>query len=367
MNQIQIYNILDMKKILIQEDEKSQILQKHQDFKKILQENLENLNRGLIQEQVQTGVVSDPILNGAIAAGCISGGQVISYGGKPTYYKVATKDNGQKYLTGDKLLINADFTYDVLSKDNVKKGSFKWACPNMNAATEKQQQKSLDDIKNEYKNQRGAQEYSQLLYKAEKDNPNFYKKVPLKGVDTGNLYIPQFKKEFLAVKPEDYPEDSPEREILQGLVDQGYILNPSPLQKTSFRQHKLDKDNPELGGLFPNGIVVYIDPRGLFNKTSKDAEGKPLTATGEINVKECKTLINQYWEDYRDDISGDAIEFNKTKAQVMACKRRYYPNRWGLLGIAGNQIDKKIEVLSRQANEFDGLRAPSRTSKWLLN
>lgn len=355
-----------MKKILIQEDEKSQILQKHQDFKKVLQENLENLNRGLIQEQVQTGVVSDPILNGAIAAGCISGGQVITYGGKPTYYKVATKDNGQKFIVGDKLLINADFTYDVLSKDNVKKGSFKWACPNMNAAAEAQQQKSVEQIKVEYKNKYGAQEYSEIQYKTKADDPSFYKKVPLKGVDTGFLYIPQFKKDFLA-KSEEYSEGSPQKEILNKLEEKGYIVNPTPLQKTSFRQLKLDSDNPDLGGLFPNGIVVYIDPRGLFNKTSKDAEGKPLTASGEINTKECKDLINQYWENYRDDISGDAIEFNKMKAQVMACKRRYYPNRWGLLGIAGNQIDKKLDVLSRKANEFDGLRAPSRTSKWLLN
>lgn len=356
-----------MKKILIQEDEKSQILQKHQDFKKVLQENLENLNRGLIQEQVQTGVVSDPILNGAIAAGCISGGQVITYGGKPTYYKVATKDNGQKFIVGDKLLINADFTYDVLSKDNVKKGSFKWACPNMNAAAEAQQQKSVEQIKVEYKNKYGAQEYSEIQYKTKADDPSFYKKVPLKGVDTGFLYIPQFKKEFLAVKPEDYPEGSPERDILNGLVKQGYILNPTPLQKTSLDKVKFDSE--QLQGLFPNGIVAYIDRKGLFNKRNDaGAVDADLDVTkSEINTKECKDLINQYWENYRDDISGDTIEFNKMKAQIMACKRRYYPNRWGLLGIAGNQIDKKLDVLSRKANEFDGLRAPSRTSKWLLN
>jgi hypothetical protein len=356
-----------MKKMLIQEDEKSQILQKHQDFKKVLQENLESLNRGLIQEQLKTGVVSDQILDGAIAAGCVTGGQVIRYGGKPTYYKVATKDNAQKYIIGDKLLINADFTYDVLSKDNVKKGTYKWACPNMNAASEKVQKQSVEDLKTEYKTKYGAQEFTELTYKTKSDDPTFYKKIPFKGVDTGFLYIPQFKKEFLATDVNDYAEGTPEREILDGLVSKGYVLNPTPLQKTSFRQQKLDKDNPELGGLFPNGIVVYIDPRGLFNKTSKDAEGKPLTMTGQINPKECKTLINQYWENYRDDISGDAIEFNKMKAQVMACKRRYYPNRWGLLGLAGNQIDKKIDVLSRKANEFDGVITPSRTSKWLLN
>ena len=351
-----------MKKILIQEDEKSQILQKHQDFKKVLQENLENLNRGLVQEQVKTGVVSDPILDGAIAAGCISGGQTISYGGKPAYYKVAKKDRDNKYIVGDKILLYNDFSYDVLSKDNIKKGTYKWACPNMNAASEKAQQKSVGELKIEYKDKYGAQEFAELTYKTKADDPTFYKKIPLKGVDTGFLYIPQFKKEFLATKPQDYPEGSPERDILDGLVAQGYILNPTPLQKTSFRQVKFD--NEQLKGLFPNGIVAYMDPRGLFKQTGATGEQLP---AGEINPKECKNLINTYWENYRDDIAGTDIEFNKMKAQVMACKRRYYPNRWGLLGIAGGQIDKKIDVLSRKANEFDGLTTPSRTSKWLLN
>jgi len=75
-----------MKKIVIQEDEKSSILQKHEDFKKILQENLDHLNRGLVQEQLSTGVISDPVLDGAIKAGCISGGSTITYGGIQAYF-----------------------------------------------------------------------------------------------------------------------------------------------------------------------------------------------------------------------------------------------------------------------------------------
>ena len=221
----------------------------------------------------------------------------------------------------------------------------------------------MDDLKNEYKDKYKAQEYSELQYKSKADDPSVYKKIPFKGVDTNFLYIPLYRKEFLATKPDDYPEGSPEREILQKLVAQGYIIDPTPLQRTGLTPVKFD--NEQLGGLFPNGIVAYIDKRGLFKKTDEKSEQLP--AGGEINPQECKKLINQYWEDYRDDISGDDVEFNKKKAQVMACKRRYYPNRWGLLGLAGNKIDKKIDVLSRKANEYDGLTTPSRTSKWLLN
>jgi len=352
-----------MKKILIQEDEKLQILQKHKVFKKVLQENLENLNRGLVQEQLATGVVTDPILNAAQAAGCISNGNLIKYQGKATYFKVATKDSDKnRYKQGDKLLIYPDYTYTVLGPDNVKKGTYSWTCPEINKTAETKKLQSTNLSKDELKQKYGAQEYSEIENKKEADNPNFYKKIPQDGVDTGFLYIPVYQKELLGTS--GYTANSPQSEIIKALQKKGYILNPSPLEKTSFRKVKFE--NEELGGLFPNGIVAYIDPKNLFAKTATD--GSTLdNATSVINTKECKMVINQYWENYRDDITGTDVEFNKLKAQVMACKRRYYPNRWGLLGIAGNQIDKKIDVLSRKANEFDGLTTPSRTSKWLLN
>jgi len=341
-----------MKRILIQEDEKSQILQKHQDFKKVLQENLENLNRGLVQEQLATGIVSDPILNGAETAGCISAGKIIMYGGKPAYVKVASKNVPNRYDINDRIVIYNNFTYDVIGPKLEKKGTFKWTCPKINAAAEAKELTSTTQSKDEYKKQYGAQEFSEIQYKTKADDPNFYKKIPLKGVDTGFLYIPVYQKEFIQVRKENYPADSPQRDVLQGLEDQGFILNPTPLQKTSYKQVKFDANSEELRGLFPNGIVGYINPTDLVTN---------------IDPKICKQAINQYWESYRDDISGTIIEFTKNKAQVMACKRRYYPNRWGLLGLAGNQIDKKIDVLSRKANEYDGLTTPSRTSKWLLN
>jgi hypothetical protein len=353
-----------MKKMLIQEDEKSQILQKHQDFKKVLQENLENLNRGLVQEQLATGVTSDPVLNGAESAGCISAGRIIMYGGKPAYVKIASKNVPGRYDVNDRIVIYNDYTYDVISPKLTKKGTFKWACPAINKAAEEKQLQSTTQTKDEYKKTQGAQEYSEIQFKTKADDPTFYTKIPFKGVDTGFLYIPVYKKEFLAKDENDYGKDTPQGEILKALADKGFIINPTPLQKTSFRKVKFE--NEELGGLFPNGIIAYIDPKKLFTKT--DDQGAVLdTSKNIINTKECKEIINQYWENYRDDITGTDVEFNMLKAKVMACKKRYYPNGWGLLGIAGNQIDKKIDVLSRQANEYNNVKTPSRTSKWLLN
>jgi hypothetical protein len=341
-----------MKKILINEDEKIQILEKHVDFKKVLQKNLEILNRGLIQEQLNTGVVTDPILNGAEAAGCISGGRIIMYGGKPAYVKIATKAVPGRYDVNDRIVVYNNYTYDVISSKLTKKGTFNWNCPKINAAAETKKTQSLTDKIAEYKQQRGAQEYKDILYKNEANDPTFYQKIPVEGVETGFLYIPKKDKEYLNTNLETKGYTEAQKDVLSGLTSQQFVLNPTPLQRTAYQKVKFDANSEELQGLFPNGIVAYIDPKNLIT---------------DINPKVCKQYINQYWESYRDDDSGNVIEFTKNKAQVMACKRRYYPNRWGLLGLAGNQIDKKIDVLSRKANEYDGLTTPSRTSKWLLN
>jgi len=336
-----------MKNNIISESEITEILTMHKSLKE--QDNTK-LNSDVTADLV--------LLRKAITAGCLKSGKILTNPTQTKYVYRATTKSGKI----------VDFTADMNYKFQDGSDSGKWKCDEIaqidaKTAETAQQQKSMDDLKNEYKDKYKAQEYSELQYKSKSDDPSVYKKIPFKGVDTNFLYIPLYRKEFLATKPDDYPEGSPEREILQKLVAQGYIIDPTPLQRTGLTPVKFD--NEQLGGLFPNGIVAYIDKRGLFKKTDEKSEQLP--AGGEINPQECKKLINQYWEDYRDDISGDDVEFNKKKAQVMACKRRYYPNRWGLLGLAGNQIDKKIDVLSRKANEYDGLTTPSRTSKWLLN
>ena len=84
-------------KFIIKEEEKSEILKKHTDFKKTLQEELSNLNRGLVNEQFNTGVVKDPLLAAAENAKCISGGKQITWEGKPGYYKVATADREGRF------------------------------------------------------------------------------------------------------------------------------------------------------------------------------------------------------------------------------------------------------------------------------
>ena len=341
-----------MKNNIISETDITEILSMH----KFLKEQ----NKDKAGLDVSADVVQ---LRKAITAGCLKGGKILTNANQTKYVYRATTKSGKI----------VDFTADMNYKFDDGSKTGKWKCDEIAQMADKaakladaatKEGTNLETLKNEYKKKFSAQEYSEIEFKTKADDPTFYKKIPFKGVDTGFLYIPNKDREFLAVSYSGYTKDTPQYEILKALSDKGYILNPTPLEKTSFRKVKFE--NEELGGLFPNGIIAYIDPKKLFTKT--DDQGVALDgAKSTINTKECKDFINQYWENYRDDITGTDVEFTKLKAQVMACKKRYYPNRWGLLGLDGNRIDKKIDVLSRKANEYDGLTTPSRTSKWLLN
>jgi hypothetical protein len=323
-----------MKNNIISESEITEILSQHKSFKeKSINEAATDTSADLVQ------------LRKAINAGCLEGGKILTNANQTKYIYRATTKSGKI----------VDFTADMNYKFQDGSKSGRWKCDEIaqidaKAVETVQQQKNTSVKKDEYKKQYGAQEYSEILYKTKADDPTFYEKIQFPGVETGFLYIPKKEKQFLNPENANYTEA--QKDVIQGLKDQGYILNPTPLQKTSYKQVKFDENNEELRGLFPNGIVAYIKPEEVISN---------------IDPKTCKKVINQYWENYRDDISGDVITFTKNKEQVMACKRRYYPNRWGLLGLAGNQIDKKIDVLSRKASEYDGLTTPSRESKWLLN
>jgi hypothetical protein len=323
-----------MKNNIISESEITEILTMHKSLKE--QDNTK-LNSDVTADLV--------LLRKAITAGCLKSGKILTNPTQTKYVYRATTKSGKI----------VDFTADMNYKFQDGSDSGKWKCDEIaqidaKTAETAQQQKNTSVKKDEYKKQYGAQEYSEILYKTKADDSTFYEKIQFPGVETGFLYIPKKEKGF--INPDNTAYSEAQKDIIQGLKDQGYIMNPTPLQKTSYKQVKFDENSEELRGLFPNGIVGYINPSDLVTN---------------IDPKICKRAINQYWESYRDDISGNVIEFTKNKAQVMACKRRYYPNRWGLLGLAGNQIDKKIDVLSRKANEFDGVTTPSRTSKWLLN
>jgi hypothetical protein len=311
-------------KFIIKEEEKSEILKKHTDFKKTLQEELSNLNRGLVNEQFNTGVVKDPLLAAAEKAKCISGGKQITWEGKPGYYKVATADREGRFSIGDKLVIYNDYTYEVYPKDGSKRKKFTWSCPQINQDSEAQ---------------------TAAAKKAEEDK---------KAAEQAGMTFRQ-------------------KEFTDGLVAQGYVINPSEWEITSKRLEKQDIEKiPGLKDLFKNGLNVYFDPTKI--KGSNIAAYKERAASMTPDVNTCKDFVETFWDDYKGGGEGNLqdTQFVDVRNKVKACANKYYP-KWnglegGVLGIGSgqNHLNNIIDVLTGKKTEYKGTVIPSRTTGWLL-
>jgi DNA polymerase III gamma/tau subunit len=123
-------------KILISEQEKNEILNKHKNFKKILENELSKLNRGLVIEQNNNEKESD-VLDSAKTVGCLTNGKLGEKSVRPAWIKIVKGLLPGKFDVGDEIVQYGDFTYEVYSKSNpsTPKGKFKWKCPELDASS----------------------------------------------------------------------------------------------------------------------------------------------------------------------------------------------------------------------------------------
>ena len=312
------------KRLIINEEEKSEILKKHTDFKKILKEKLVKLNEGLVIEQFNTGVANDPLLTAAEKAKCISGGKFFTFEKKPAYYKVATVDRENRYSIGDKIVIYNDYTYEVFPKDGSKRKKFNWSCPQIN--------QELDAKKAAEK-------------KAEEEK---------RAKEQAGMTAEQ--KQFI--------------DLLKG---RGYVIDPLPsdIEEKQLERVALAKI-PNLEKYFPNGLNVYSDPTIRSTTDVTDYTKRAGMMVGDVT--KCKDIIEAYWEDYSGGGKGDPTDtlFLDAKNKAQACANKYYP-KWnglksGVLGIASgqNHLNNIIDVLTGKEQSFKGVGIPSRTTGWGL-
>jgi hypothetical protein len=316
-------------KFIINEEEKSEILKKHTDFKKVLKEELSNLNRGLVSEQFNTGVVKDPLLSAAEKANCISNGKQIQLQGKPPgYFKVATVDRKGRYSIGDKLVIYNDYTYEVFPKDGSTRKKFTWSCPQINQDTEAQ---------------------AAAAKKAEEDK---------KAAEQSSLTTRQ-------------------QAFIKTYTDQGYVVNP---EQIDFRTKKLKRvqpgEIPELESLFPKslfpkGLNIYQDLTTISGSTDTAFTERAASMSKDVNT--CKQLVEKFWKYYQEGEEGDLQDtlFLKLRTDVQSCLK-WYPKWDGLeggtlgIGTGQNHLNNIIDVLTGKKTEYKGSQIPSRTTGYLL-
>jgi hypothetical protein len=319
-----------MKRILINETEKNEILNQHKDFKKILKEKKINLDKGLVIEQrSQDPLFLDKFTIGQVIAKCVSNPNFRAvttlFKGKPAI-KVASGPDNVKIYTNEPNANFGGYNSYVLNTDETKilKGPMSWKCSKLYAE---------DDA------QAAAAKEAEAKKKAEEQA----------GLDSG-------QKEFIKM-----------------LTDQGYIIDPTPGQIASNRLKPVQLGTiPKLEKYFPNGLNVYYDPtkRSTSNVNAYKERASKMVAS----VDTCKDIIQTYWDDYGGGGEGDLTDtlFLDTRDQAQACASKYYP-KWdglqgGVLGIGSgqNHLNDIIDVLTGRKTEYKGTVIPSRASGWML-
>lgn len=336
-----------MKRIVLQESEKTEILNQHNRFKNILKETLDKKNKGLgiddsLLEQTQDPMqppTGDALIRKAQqVCNTLKSGKLFKLTNGTLALNVKASVDGPmdsttskpKYVAGDVLIYQNNMNYDVYdgvkvaSGDWQKKGTYRWKCSAINQ---------------EFDTQTAAAKEAEAKKKAEEQ-----------------AILTAEQKSFIKM-----------------LTDQGYIVDPPPSQIASNRLSPVKLGTiPKLEKYFPNGLDVYYDPtkRSTSNVNAyKERAGKMVA-----DVNTCKEIIETYWDDYSGGGEGDLTDtqFLDTKNQAQACANKYYP-KWnglqgGVLGIGSgqNNLNDIIDVLTGRKKDYKGTGIPSRATGWLL-
>ena len=108
---------------------------------------------------------------------------------------------------------------------------------------------------------------------------------------------------------------------------------------------------------FEGGLTMYRPKSGMVSDAGKtrEKERERITAN-KYNRKECKNIIQTYWDDFKQSEFGTPNFESKMNAQ--SCTRQYYDN-WGGLFSGEKNYDKIIDVLTCVTAEYEGQRQPS--------
>ena len=337
------------------EQEKKEILEQHNLFKKVLQSKVTRL---MVNEQTQPTGGGVEFLKAARDKGCkiAVGGVIKSAPGKPSVlYKVADYDSANGYFKkGDELYIKDDFTFDVVTTDasgnkTLSATNKKWACPALTQPVEDQVKANIEKTKQE-----GDWKTKEEVLKNDTEqnieDPQMYDK---KVVDGVTLYRNKSGAGVQVALTERG------KQIYQKYKDNGALTEKEvdPEQSQTWIKVKIGS-KPD----FSADFYMYLDPA----KTVRDPEiaktiQNKVEETIPTDKKDCKKNIEDYYTNFKKKRMMEPNQLAALKYKVQACKNEFYKD-WGFFG--AGKIDNMLDVMS------GGIGGPSRRgddSKWLLN
>jgi hypothetical protein len=324
-----------MKKFLIEESEKTQILMMH----KSLFEQADD--KPITDDQADEKPITDEQkLRNAISVGCLKNGSLKRQKstGRIYYKKESVKQAGKM------VRFFPNMTYEF--EDGSSKG--KWSCPQLAAAaataavTATQQAEIDSKIATEMK--KGWKKLETL--KAEGVDLTTLDKVFDKQV-IGNvaLFRPKGSSTTFTSGTSTADFNNDQQSFVDTFTAKGYKLNPTRLEQNSL----VKVTGEQLGApadLFPNGLVMWYDPnqqssiRGGENSILSD-----ILDNQSINRTTCRKNVKDFFELYRRRNSAqvDPATVDRAKRIVQACRDEHY-GKWGVAG--GKNVDEMLDILS---------------------
>jgi len=305
-----------MKRMLIQESERNQILSMH----------------GMINEQDST----DPslqLLRKAIKAGCLKNGKILSNKDATKYIYRATTRSGKQ----------VDFLSDMTYKFSDGVGG-KWKCDKM---AQIDAQAIITNTDNTSKvatlKTQGWKTKNELVGVDLNTIDSVYDKKTI-----GDVTLYKLKVDTGDLTPGGSTADFNQKQLafLDEFRAKGYVLNPD-LTK---RDNMVAVTAKELGApdsLFPNGLTLYYNPNNQSSIKGQDTSvlGDVL-ANQSINRQACRKNVDDYFNAFKRKYSVvvDNSTIYKAKRIVQACKDEHY-GKWGVAG-GGNRLDNYLDILS---------------------
>ena len=342
-----------MKKFLIEETEKSRILEMH---KSLMNEQTDSNNTS-IKDQLQS----------FIDQGCFPSGtpKVVTMKSTNPQKTFAIKVESTK-TPGKFRYFFIDNTVGQKENETFTMLTSKWSCDTNKIQKDKEKNDatlsaSTENL-NRIKKEGNWSTKEELIASGETEqniaNPAMYEKMMV-----GNVTI--YRNKSLSGIGSGLTAS--QKSVISDWGKQGYKLR-NELTPEEAKTFKSKVVSPASDGIFSQDLIMYFDPNAVQGVKSGETKVSITTVIQNAvesriptDKKDCKQTIEAYYISWKKKRPLAPNEFNALKEKAQACKNEFYGD-WGPIG--GGKVDDIIDIMT--GVKMGGPTANDKDSVWRL-
>lgn len=342
-----------MKKFLIEETEKSRILEMH----KSLMDEQTDSNNTSIKDQLQS----------FIDQGCFPSGtpKVVTMKSTNPQKTFAIKVESTK-TPGKFRYFFIDNTVGQKENETFTMLTSKWSCDTNKIQKDKEKNDatlnaSTENL-NRIKKEGNWSTKEELIASGETEqniaNPAMYEKMMV-----GNVTI--YRNKSLSGIGSGLTAS--QKSVISDWGNKGYKLR-NELTPEEAKTFKSKVVSPASDGIFSQDLIMYFDPNAVQGVKSGETKVSITTVIQNAvesriptDKKDCKQTIEAYYISWKKKRPLAPNEFNALKEKAQACKNEFYGD-WGPIG--GGKVDNIIDIMT--GVKMGGPTANDKDSVWRL-